>query len=204
MFLIVANFSVGFIFSFIGTIPPGSLNMIILQLGFQEKINIAWRFALAACLVEYPYAWLAVKFEALITSSPLIVKNAELIAAIVMTCLGAFNLISAKKPSKFSEKFNQSGFRRGIVLSILNPLILPFWVGTTAFLKGMKWIDLSSNARLHAYLIGISLGTLTLCVLFTNLAKKIVSEFHHQATFQKIPGIVLLVLGLYAFIRYLF
>ncbi|HMG93600.1 MAG TPA: LysE family transporter [Chryseolinea sp.] len=203
MFLL-SNFLVAFSFSFIGTIPPGSLNIIILQLGFQKKIKTAWRFALAACMVEYPYAWLAVKFEALITSSPLIVKNAELIAAIVMTCLGAFNLISANKPSKFSEKFNESGFRRGIVLSILNPLILPFWVGTTAYLKGMKWIDLSTNARLHVYLIGISLGTLALCVVFIYLAKKIVSEFHHQATFQKIPGIVLLALGLYAFIRYLF
>ena len=202
--MLITNFIVAFIFSFIGTIPPGSLNLIILQLGFQKKVNIAWRFALAACLVEYPYAWLAVKFEALITSSPLIVRHAELIAAIIMTSLGAFNLISAKNPSKFSEKFNQSGFRRGIVLSVLNPLILPFWVGTTAYLKGMKWIDLSSNARLHAYLIGISLGTLALCVLIIYLAKKIVSEFHHQATFQKIPGFVLLALGLYAFIQYLF
>ena len=203
MFLI-SNFIVAFTFSFIGTIPPGSLNLIILQLGFQKKIKTAWRFALAACIVEYPYAWIAVKFEALITSSPLVLKNAELIAAIVMTCLGVFNLISAKNPSKFSEKFNKSGFRRGIVLSILNPLIIPFWIGTTAYLKGMKWIDLSTNAGLHAYLIGISLGTLALCVLFIYLAKKIVSEFHHQATFQKIPGIVLLALGLYAFIRYLF
>jgi hypothetical protein len=40
--------------------------------------------------------------------------------------------------------------------------------------------------------------------VFIYLAKKIVSEFHHQATFQKIPGIVLLALGLYAFIKYLF
>jgi threonine/homoserine/homoserine lactone efflux protein len=202
--MIFANFFVAFLFSFIGTIPPGSLNLIILQLGFQKKVNIAWRFALAACLVEYPYAWLAVKFEALITSSPLIVRHAELIAAIIMSSLGAFNLISAKNPSKFSEKFNQSGFRRGLVLSVLNPLILPFWVGTTAYLKGMKWIDLSSNARLHAYLIGISMGTLALCVLIIYLAKRIVSEFHHQATFQKIPGFVLLALGLYAFIQYLF
>jgi threonine/homoserine/homoserine lactone efflux protein len=202
--LVITNFCVAFIISFIGTIPPGSLNLIILQLGFQKKIGVAWRFALAACLVEYPYAWIAVKFEELITSSPLIVKNIDLVAAIVMTCLGAFSLISATRPSGFGEKFNESGFRRGIVLSILNPLVLPFWVATTAYLNGMKWINLSTNARLHAYLLGISLGTLTLCVVFIYLAKKIVSEFHHQATFQKIPGIVLLALGLYAFIKYLF
>lgn len=202
MFLIT-NFCVGFAFSFIGTIPPGSLNLIILQLGFEKKIKIAWRFALAAILVEYFYAWIAVKFEALITSSPLIFKNIDLIVAIVMTALGIFNLMTAKRPSKFSEKFNQSGFRRGIVLSVLNPLVLPFWVGTTAYLNGMKWINLSTGPRLHAYLVGICLGTLALLIIFMYLAKKIVSEFQHQAALQKIPGFVLLALGLYAFIRYL-
>ena len=201
---VIINFCVAFIFSFIGTIPPGSLNLIILQLGFQQKINIAWRFALAACFIEYFYAWIAVKFEALITSSPLIGKNVELIAAIVMTGLGVFSLLSAVKPSKFTEKFNNSGFRRGIVLAILNPLILPFWVGTTAYLNGMKWIDLSSNPSLHSYLIGASLGSLSVFVLFIYLAKKIVVKLHHEATLHKIPGIVLLGLGLYAFIKYLF
>lgn len=200
----MANFCVAFLFSFIGTIPPGSLNIIILQLGFQQKINIAWRFALAACLIEYPYAWIAVKFEELITSSPLIVKNIELIAALVMTALGLFNLISAQRPSKFSEKFNNSGFRRGILLSILNPLVLPFWVGTTAYLNGMNWIDLSTNAGVHSYLIGVSLGSLAVFLVFIYLAKRIVLEFHHQAALQKIPGIVLLALGAYAFIQYLF
>ena len=200
---IITNFFVAFIFSFIGTIPPGSLNLNILQLGFQQKINIAWRFALAACLIEYFYAWIAVKFEALISSSSLIVRNIELIAAIVMTTLGVLSLLSAMKPSKFTERMNNSGFRRGIVLSLLNPLVLPFWVGTTAYLNGMKWIDLSTNTRLHAYLIGVSLGSLALFVVFIYLAKRIVSEFRHESALQKIPGIILLALGLYAFIQYL-
>lgn len=201
---ILINFFVAFIFSFGGTIPPGSLNLIILQLGFQQKVRIAWRFALAACLIEYFYVWIAVKFQELISTSPILGKNIELIAAIVITCLGTFSLISARKPSKFSEKFNNSGFRRGIVLSILNPLVLPFWVAATAYLHGMKWVDLSSNAFLHAYILGACLGTLAACVLFIYLAKKIVTEFHHEALFQKIAGIVLLALGLYAFIQYLF
>lgn len=202
--LVLGNFCIAFIFSFVGTIPPGSLNLSILQLGIQHKINIAWRFALAACLVEYPYAWIAVKFEELITASPVILTNIELMAAIVITSLGVFNLLSVRRPTKLSESFNNSGFRRGIFLSILNPLVLPFWVGSTAYLKGMNWVDLSTHARLHGYLFGISLGSLALYVLFMYLAKRIVVELRHQALFQKIPGIVLLALGIYAFIQYLF
>jgi threonine/homoserine/homoserine lactone efflux protein len=200
----IVSFCIAYFFSFIGTIPPGSLTLIILQLGFENKISIAWRFAIAASLIEYPYAWLAVKFEDLITSSPLIEENIQLITAIVMTSLGAFSLLSARKPSNFSEKFNNSGFRRGLILALLNPLVFPFWVGTIAYLKGQHWIDLSTAASLHGFLIGASLGTMTVFMLLAYLAKKIVTEFQHQSTFRKIPGIVLLALGFYAFIQYLF
>ncbi|MBA4055950.1 MAG: hypothetical protein C0490_14645, partial [Marivirga sp.] len=195
------NFFVSFFFSFIGTIPPGTLNLTILQLGLENKITVAWRFALAAALMEYPYAWLAVTFEKIITSSPVITENIQLIAAIVMVVLGAFNLWSAGKPTATKSKFNNSGFRRGVLLSILNPLALPFWVATTAYLKSQQWIDLTTTIGLHSYLLGITLGTLALFILLIYLAKKIVSEFRQSEFLKKIPGIVLIALGVYAFIE---
>lgn len=196
------NFGVAFLFSFIGTIPPGTLNLSILQLGIDNKIRVAWRFALAASLIEYPYAWLAVKFEKLITSSPMFEENAQLITAVVMTLLGAFSLYTPKKTSRFTEKLSNSGFTRGLVLGILNPLALPFWVGTTAYLNSQHWIDLNTSLGLQAYLIGICLGTLSLFILLVYLAQKIASIFQEGKILKKIPGIILLVLGIYAFVNY--
>lgn len=201
--IVLLNFSVAFFFSFVGTIPPGTLNLTILQLGIENKIKIAWRFGLAAAIIEYPYAWLAVKFEQLITSSPLIAENAQLIAAIVMTLLGITNLWSLSKPSKFAEKFSNSGFRRGLLLGILNPLALPFWVGTTAYLNSQQWINLTTTSGLQGYLFGVSIGTLTLFVLLAYLAKKVASRFQQSIILKRIPGIIMLALGLYAFIQYL-
>lgn len=196
------NFCVSFFFSFIGTIPPGTLNLNILQLGLDKKIKLAWRFALAVALVEYPYAWLAVKFEELITSSPLILENIQLITAIVMTSLGVFSLFASQKPSTLSEKFNNSGFRRGVVLGILNPLAIPFWVGTTAYLNGQQWIDLSTSSRLHSYLLGASAGALAFLILLAYLANRMVSGFQTNLLLKVLPSIILLFLGLYAFVRY--
>jgi threonine/homoserine/homoserine lactone efflux protein len=199
----LTNFIVAFFFSFIGTIPPGTLNLSILQLGLENKISVAWRFALAAAIMEYPYAWLAVTFEKIITSSPVITENIQLIAAIVMVVLGGYNLWSASRPPSASNAFSKSGFRRGVVLSILNPLALPFWVGTTAYLNSQHWIDLTTPVGLHSYLLGVTLGTLALFILLIYLAKKIVSEFKQSDVLKKIPGIVLIALGVYAFIQYL-
>jgi threonine/homoserine/homoserine lactone efflux protein len=197
-------FFIAFFFSFIGTIPPGTINLTIIQLGLEHRISTAWRFALAASLIEYGYAWLAVEFENLITSSPAVTGNFELIAAVVMITLGTISLVSSKRPSALAQRFNESGFRRGIILGLLNPLALPFWVAMTAYIKSQGWITLSTNVELHCYLLGVSVGGLALMMLFAVLAKKVVSYFQGNTLLKKIPGITLLVLGVYAIVQYIF
>lgn len=198
------NFFLAFIFSFVGSIPPGTLNLSVLQLGLEKKMNIAWRFAIAAALIEYPYAWLAVVFKNFITSSPIILDNFKLISAVVMILLGGLNLWSAQKPLVFMKKFERSGFRRGIILSILNPLAMPFWIAVTAYLSVQGWIVLSPATHLHSYLLGISLGALTLLILIAYLAKKMMTMLQSQSKIKLIPGLSLLALGIYAFVDYLF
>jgi threonine/homoserine/homoserine lactone efflux protein len=198
------NFLIGFAFSFIGSIPPGTINLTIVQLGLEKKINIAWRFAFAASIMEYPYAWVAVEFAEMITSSPLLVENMQLITAIVMTLLGVITIWSSNRPTKISTKLSESGYMRGIILSILNPLAIPFWVGATAYLVSLDWIELSTPVRLHSYLIAICLGTFVILILLAYLAKKVVSRFQQNSWINRIPGIALIILGVYAFLEYLF
>lgn len=198
------NFLFAFLFSFLGSIPPGTLNLTVLQLGIEKKMNIAWRFAIAAALIEYPYAWLAVAFEGWITSSPVILDNFKLISAIVMIFLGVINMWSAQKPTVFVKKFQESGFRRGVILSVLNPLAMPFWIAITAYLKIQGWITLSTQGELHSYLFGISLGAFVLLIAIAFLAKRMVTAYEPGSKVKLIPGVVLLLLGVYAFIEYLF
>jgi threonine/homoserine/homoserine lactone efflux protein len=201
--MIIQVFIIGLIISFIGSIPPGTLNLAVLQLGMEHKIKVALRFAVAVSIIEYPYAWVAVVFEDWITSSPVIVENFQLITAIVMLVIGAFSVWSARKPSEFSVRFNESGFRRGLILSILNPMAIPFWIAYTAFLKSQGWIDLSTQWRVHSYVLGTSVGVMILLTLFTFLAKRLSSYVKDNRLVKLIPGITLLILGTYALIKYL-
>lgn len=201
---LLQNFFIAAIFSFLGSIPPGTLNVTILQLGLDQKLKTAWRFALAAALVEYPYAWLAVVFERYLTSSPLMIDNFKLISAWVMMIVGVFHLWSAYRPTALVRKFQSSGFRRGMVLSILNPLALPFWMAITAYLKFQGWIDLTGNAQLHLYLLGVSAGALGLLLVVAYSAKYMIPFFQSNSRVKYIPGSVLLLLGLYGLFEYLF
>jgi threonine/homoserine/homoserine lactone efflux protein len=197
------TFLIAFVFSFLGSIPPGTLNLTVLRLGLEHKMNIAWRFALAAALVEYPYAWLALLFEDWITASPIVVNNFKLISAVVMITLGVITIRSASKAAPAAETVRESGFRKGLLLSVLNPLALPFWIGVTAYLKSQGWISLSTAAEVHSYLFGISLGALVLLISVAYLARKATTALSVQGKLKFIPGVVLLLLGIYALAAYL-
>jgi threonine/homoserine/homoserine lactone efflux protein len=197
------NFLLAFFFSFIGTIPPGTINLTCVQLGLERKIGIAWRFAITASIMEYPYAWIAVEFAEWITSSPMVVENMQLITAIVMAVLGILTLWTPSTPSTLTTKISESGFLRAFILSVLNPLAIPFWVGTTAYLNSLHWIELSTPLRLHSYLVGVCLGTFAILIILVYLAKKIGAQFTQNKWLHRIPGIALIILGIYAFVQYL-
>ncbi|MEQ8425896.1 MAG: LysE family transporter [Cyclobacteriaceae bacterium] len=196
-------FFIGAVFSFIGSIPPGTLNLSVLQLGLERKVKTALRFALAVAIVEYPYTWIGVQFQYWITTSPVVIDNLQLITAIVMIAIGVLNLWSAERPTSFTTKFNESGFRRGLVLSILNPMAIPFWIGVTAYLKAQGWLDLSTTWLLHSYILGTSVGAMVLLTLFALLAKRLAGYVRNNRIVKRIPGFTLLALGIYAFIKYL-
>ena len=197
------TFCIAFFFSFIGTIPPGTLSLSIIQLGLNDRIAAAWRMALTAAVIEYPYAWVAVEFADFITKSVDLTHNFHLVSATAMTLLGVLNLWSASRPSKFTQRFEESGFRRGVILSLLNPLAIPFWLAMTSYLKTYGWIDLSNNIETHAYLMGVSSGTLVLFMLLAYLARTVVAYFRTSSFLKKMPGLLLILLGLYSFSAYM-
>jgi threonine/homoserine/homoserine lactone efflux protein len=201
---VITTFGIAFCLSFVGTIPPGTISLTVVGLGLKRRINAAWRMALAAALIEYPYAWIAVAFQGFLVQSLEFTHHFHLYSGLVMVLLGVFSLVTAARPSKFSQRFEHSGFRKGMVLGLLNPLAIPFWMAMTAYLKSHGWVDLSNNYEIHAYLLGVSAGTLVLFMLLAYLARSVVSHFQTNGFLQKTPGVLLILLGLYSFGKYIF
>lgn len=191
-------FILAFAFSFIGTIPPGTLNLSVLQLGLENKMKAAWQFSVAAALVEYPYCWIAVRFEKLITSSPAIVENFERIGASVMIVLGALNFLSLRKQHVKKVDAKEYGFTKGLVLGILNPLAMPYWIAITAYLKSQHWLLLETPWDLHAYLTGVVLGALSFFMVAAYLAQRVAVYLKGNSAIKYIPAATLLLLGIYA------
>ncbi len=74
----------------------------------------------------------------------------------------------------------------------------------TAYLSAQGWIDLSTKGLLHCYVLGTSVGAMLLLTVFIFLAGRISDHIQNNSVLKRLPGITLLVLGLYAFTKYLF
>jgi threonine/homoserine/homoserine lactone efflux protein len=147
---------------------------------------------------------MGVQFEYYISTSPVILQNFQLIAALVMTLLGMSNLWPIGNPRGLAKKFQESGFRRGIVLSLLNPMAIPYWMGFTAYLKVQGWIDLSTVGLLHSYVFGTAVGTLALLSVLIFFAQRVAQYVQGSRWLKIIPGLILLGLGMYAWWQYFF
>lgn len=159
--------------------------------------------AAGAAIVEYFYAWIAVRFELLIRTSPMIVSNMQLITAIVMSALGLIAIFSSHGPAKPKTSSKPNGFVKGVLLGILNPLAIPYWTGATAYFKSQDWIDLSTSIGLHSYLTGVSLGVFSLLLLVTFAARKLSKILlDKHSVIRKIPGYLMLALGIFAFTKF--
>lgn len=199
----IVAFLLAFAFSFMGSIPPGTLNLTIIQLGLEHRLVAARRFAIAAALVEYPYAWLAAVSGEWITTSTGRLNELRLATALVMIMLGAWGILSASKPPARVQRSPKSGFRKGILLGVLNPLAFIYWLGISTYLQGQQWVDLSKTVTLHGYLTGVTLGAFALLFLLAHLARRLAVYVQQSQWLRRLPGLLLVGLGLYALGQYI-
>lgn len=201
--MLLSHLWTGFAISFIGSLPLGVLNLTIIDISLKRNLWQAFYFALAVCIVEYGQAFLAIKFSTVLTTYPDLKYYINLFVIPVFIGLGLYYFFK-KEATDEQQKTPSSDFGRGLLLSIINPLAIPFWIawGTIGHAKG--WLVLE-NTPIAVFVLGISLGTLSTLMLFA-LASKFV--IHKVALVNKwineIIGVVLIILGIYQTIRVFF
>lgn len=197
--MIYQVFAIAFVVSYIGSIPPGTINITAMQLVVQEKFRAALYFSLAASGVEFIYSGITVRFQLFLSEQPAIVNNFTLITAVAMLALGVANLISRTRSVDIlahADSGARSGFKKGMLLGILNPLTMPFWLAVTAYLQTHKLI-LLKGFYFWIYITGISLGTLALLMTVRALGSRFTNISDNQFLVHKIPGLIFIGLGGY-------
>lgn len=192
-------FFVAFAVSYVGSVPPGSINVSVMQLSVKGQKSAAWALAFGAVLIELVYAGTAVAFLQLLMESEQIFFILKLITGMGLLTLGIINLLNQKETSlkeKDTQVNKRTGFSKGLVLGLINPLTIPFWLGLTTYLLDHAFISISGQLYV-VYLVGLGAGTFALLITVELLGSRFRQIASNTFAVHTLPGILFALMGLY-------
>ena len=189
-------FLIIYLVSLLGTIPPATINISVMQLTLKRKVKSGLFLGLGAALVDTIYAGLAVQVQRFLSERIEVTNYFYLLAAVVLIALGIASLV--RKPAVMEVELKDDerlGFAKGVILGILNPLAMPFWLGVTSYLQLIGLISLNDGLNYWSYIIAVFLGEFTLLAIIVKIGKRFKSVSENRTIVHTIPGIAFLLLG---------
>lgn len=156
------NIFVGFIISFIGSIPLGYLNVIGFEIYKQQGLFTTICYLLGVICIEFFVIFFTLLFANRLASNEKLTKYIEGFSVIFMFALAYVFYASATKNGEQGNAFSHFGywgtFTSGIVLSCLNFVQIPFWTSWNLYLLNGKYIEITGS-RKWFYVLGTIFGT---------------------------------------------
>lgn len=156
------NIVVGFLVSFIGSIPLGYLNVVGYEVykrfGFSDTVL----YLTGVITIEFLVIYLTLVFANQLMGNKKLIQFIEGFSVVFMFVLAyvfyASSSISTSQESVLEHYIAYSPYVLGMVLSCLNFIQIPFWTGWNLYLLNGKFIEVSSN-RKYFYVLGTIIGT---------------------------------------------
>ncbi|MES2545436.1 MAG: LysE family transporter [Bacteroidota bacterium] len=158
----IKNILVGFLISFIGSIPLGYLNIVGFQIYTKLGMaNVIW-YLLGVLIIEAVVIYFTLIFANRLANNEKLLKKIELFSIFFMLLLAyIFHSQNSSEDSGqdyLTEYVAYSPFFIGIILSFFNFIQIPFWTGWNLYLVNAKYIDPEKNGK-YFYVSGTVLGT---------------------------------------------
>lgn len=169
---LITTFLAGLVVSFLGTLPPGVLNVTVTRITLQQGRRAARWFVLACGLVELVYSYLAVLITQLVLQNGVIKYLTDGLTAVVLLGVGIYYL-RKHIDVPVAGQADANPFRLGIWLSLLNLAAFPFWTIYTTLLIQKGWVSLMNPWAMLQYITGIGLGTLAGLWVFVWLSERV-------------------------------
>lgn len=198
----IKNIFVGFLVSFIGSIPLGYLNVVGYDVFKKFGINETIFYLLGVISVEFFVIYFTLLFANQLIANQKLLKFIEGFSVVFMFVLAFIFYTSASSettnPSVLERYVKYSPFVVGLILSSLNFIQVPFWTSWNLYLLNGNYIEISKN-RKYFYVFGTVFGTFSgMLVLISSLNYLTLEfEFFKLFLFQFIIPMVFVALGIF-------
>ncbi|MEP5611873.1 MAG: LysE family transporter [Cyclobacteriaceae bacterium] len=201
--MIFQVFLISFGISMLGTIPPATINVTVMQLSLTKRARSAFYLSLGAAIIDTAYAALAVQIQIYLAEQLEFTNYFYLMAACVLAVLGVISIRSRVNSSQVEIKDSgKTGFLKGVILGVLNPLAMPFWLGVTTYLQINGLINLM-GINYWGYIFGVFLGEIALLIIIIRVGGRFTRVADNRTIVNVIPGVIFLFLALVNFGQWL-
>ena len=195
------NILVGFIISFIGSIPLGYLNLIGYQIYSSTNFNQLNLYVFGVLSVEAIVIYTTLKFSSKISMNPKWKNYISIFSFIFLLGIALLTYNSSSNENNALDKYNAylsySAFISGILLSFINVAQVPFWMSWNLYLTNENYI-ISSGKKGMFYVLGTITGTYfgMLTIIFSIQAAKN-EDLISPTFFSKYIWVIFLVLAIF-------
>jgi threonine/homoserine/homoserine lactone efflux protein len=188
----------GFALGFMGYLPPGNINLTVVQLSIHHTNNKLWSFILLATVMEFLYCMGCLTGLDFLMHQPHLVHVLEWSSVFIFAILGLLAFFHHEDASKVQAL---SGFGRGVFATIINPLQIPFWLVWGVYLSERLKGDLSTTA-VFAFITSVG----TVCILWAYAVggKKLVEWLKlERKLLDRMIGLLLIGLAVWQLVKLL-
>ena len=195
----------GFIISFLGSLPLGTLNIAAMQIGIIDGISPALWFSAGSLTAEIIYVRLSLVAMDWVRKQEKLLRVLEWMTVIIVFALAASSFWAAANPSGEDGNILLSNtMHRGLLgftMSLFNPVQIPFWFGWSTVLF-TKNILRPGVWNYNSYIVGIAIGTFSGNCVFIFGGRLLVDQLNaSQHLLNWIIGGVFLITGIFQIYR---
>ncbi len=173
--MLVLTLLLGIVCNAVGYIPPGNINLTAAQITLNKGLKQAYYFIISFSLVEILFTFLMMRFVEWFTTSLELDRIIDIVMIVLFLVLGVVTWRSRKEMPK-TDTSNKDSVRYGLLLGILNPMQIPYWLFLGTYLISHEWID-TGTLSLATFSIGSGIGAGLVLYGFARFAKYIQDKF---------------------------
>jgi threonine/homoserine/homoserine lactone efflux protein len=189
----------GFLVSFLGQLPLGNMSFTATQVGLQEGVRPAWRFAIGVAIVEMVYLRFALTGMNFIVQHRVWFMALGWLTVVLFLVLGILAFIAANKQGEKKALLLQNKMDRfllGLMMSALNPVQIPFWVLWTSTCIQARVLPVTA-VGFNLFTVGAGIGTIAGLAVYIYGGNWLVNRMNTSTkTLNKIMGIIFIITAL--------
>lgn len=191
--------------SFFGSLQLGPVNLYVIDTALHKNKKSAFWVAFGGIIPEFIYCSLAVYSKTYFTSSPAIFIVFKILLISILLVFGMNYLFKKNKPLQpkphieTTEISKSKHFFKGLMLAMLNPQLLTFWIIVMVFFDSISYLEIKSEFDKIAYIIGAGFGALILlvCIISTiNKFRKKILTWLNNKYYNKVLALLLIAIAL--------